>query len=172
MTALVWVTVTVNGAAVPPALLEIDPVQVPAAGESADTATENITGAPGAEAVDEPTAAIVATVPGRLFAPMVHAIVGMNVGAKPLCVTVSVCAVGEPPITSAALFGVMLTATVAGAAVGLGAGEAVAVNRSRAKFAGTFAARANGNPLDANVNVDATIVAGPAQVRFQPVTGS
>ncbi len=110
MTALVWVTVTVNGAAVPPALLEIDPVHVPATGESAGNATENTTEAPGPEAVDEPTAAIVATVPGRLFAPSVHVIAGLNVGAKPLCATDSVCDVGEPPITSATLFGVMLTA--------------------------------------------------------------
>ena len=176
MTALVWVTVTVNGAAVPPALLEIEPVHVPAVGESAGNATANVTEAPGADAVDEPTAAIVATVPGRLFAPVVHAIVGLNVGARPLCATESVCVVGEPPITSATLFGVMLTAAAAGvtegAAVGPGAGVAVAADRSRTNVAGTFAVSANGNPFDANVNVDAAIVAGPAQVRFHPATGS
>jgi biotin carboxyl carrier protein len=84
MTALVSVTVTVNVAATPPALLEMEPLHVPAVGDTAATATAKFTAAPGAEAVAEPTAAIVATVPGRLLAAMVHVSNGVKVGASPL----------------------------------------------------------------------------------------
>jgi hypothetical protein len=191
MTALVCVTVTVNVAATPPALLEMDPLHVPAVGDTDATAMANATAPPGTAAVAEPTAAIVATVPGELLAPIVHVNAGVKVGARPLCDTESVCVVGEPPITSATAFEVMLSAggavgvivgVAVGAAVGAGAGVgvtvapgvavAVAVERSSAKFAGTFAKRENGAPFDANVKVVPLSVAGPAHKMFHPVTGS
>jgi hypothetical protein len=130
----------VKVAAVPPALLAIEPVQLPAVGDEVATATAKVTEAPGDDAVAEPTGAIVATVPGALFAPTVQMSVGVNVGANPLCETVRSCVVGDPPITSAMLLVEIDTGPGDGDgdgdAVGLGEGTGVAVGVGLGEGAG------------------------------------
>ncbi len=184
---MVCVTVTLNVAAVPPALLAIEPVHVPAVGDDDAMATAKVTDAPADGAVAEPTAAIIATVPGELFAPTVQVSVGVNVGAAPLCETVIFCVVGVPPMTSATLLVEIAIGPAVGVAVALGdgdgdgdaladgegLGEAVPVAPISSKTAGVFAVSVNDVPVDGNVSVDPDAVAGPDHAVFHAcATGS
>jgi hypothetical protein len=90
MVASVSVTVTVNVAGEPPALLAIVPVHVPVAGDGDPMATVNETAPPGVDGDVEPTGTIVATVPGALFVLGVQDSAGVNVGRAFACETVSV----------------------------------------------------------------------------------
>jgi len=103
------------------ALLAIDPVHVPAVGEDAATATANVTLPPGLDGLADPTSAIVATVPGELFAPTVHVSDGVKTGCRPACDTVRFCVVGLPPMMSAMLLG----NTATGPDDGVGDGDGV-----------------------------------------------
>jgi hypothetical protein len=191
----VCVTVTVNGAAVPPALLAIEPVHVPALGVVDATETANVTEPPSVGGVELPTAAICATVPGELFAPGVQFSAGVKSGCALACEMTMFCVVGEPPMTKLTLdddeitsgpgdgdglgVGEGLAAGVGlavgeglgladGLAVGVGLGEAVAVAvvLKRYRIAGTLAVNVNGEPFEAKTRLLPETAAGRAQVRF------
>jgi hypothetical protein len=87
MMTCVAVTVTVNGAAVPPALLANEPVHVPAVGDDDASAMVNDTEPPTALGVWPVDGVIVATVPWALLAPTVHDSVGVSTGRTPDCDT-------------------------------------------------------------------------------------
>jgi hypothetical protein len=72
--------VIVAVAGVPPALLVKVTVHVPAVGDDAATDAVNVTLPPTLEGESAPGAATCATVPAGLFAPIVHDVVGVNVG--------------------------------------------------------------------------------------------
>jgi hypothetical protein len=81
------VTVTVKGAAVPPALLANEPVHVPAVGDDDASATVNDTVPPIDVGVWPVDGVIVATVPWALLAPTVHESVGVKTGRASDCET-------------------------------------------------------------------------------------
>jgi hypothetical protein len=110
-------------AGVPPALLAKVTVHVPAVGDDDATDAVNVTLPPALEGDVAPSAATCATVPAGLFAPMVHDVIGANVGRCPACDTVIGTAAGEPPMMSCTLDGEATTGPGVGVAVGVAVGD-------------------------------------------------
>ena len=125
MMACVAVTVTVNGAAVPPALLANEPVHVPAVGDDEAIAIVNDTEPPTVLGIWPVGGVIVATVPWTLLAPTVHDSVGVNTGRTLACDTLMTSLVVDPPITSCTEFAESAMAPDAGVGVGVRVGVGV-----------------------------------------------